>query len=164
MKDEIARHGKVATLHAHWQSLAVGATPARAQVDPAAIKPLLPYIYIVDFETEPFRVRFRLTGTLADQWNGFSLTGRYLDEFLKHDQYGANRILIDGYQQAFRSGRPVIGQYHWPTRSGYNTVVDFGLFPLTVEGVVAQAISIEDVGDVPIADEFVPFEDPAKKS
>lgn len=163
MTDDISLQGMIGELLRYWQSLNGGGAPARSQIDPAMIKRLLPHIYMVDFETEPFRVRFRLVGTAADEWNGFSLVGRSLDEFLANDQYGANRILIDCYHRAWTTGQPAIGSYPWRTRSGYMTKVPFGLFPLTVDGIVAQAISIEEVETAPITDEWVPFVDPAKE-
>lgn len=163
MTDDISMRGKIGELLRYWQSLNSGATPARSQIDPAAIKKLLPHIYMVDLEAEPFRVRYRLAGTAADQWNGFSLVGRSLDEFLQNDLYGANKLLIELYHQIWTTGQPAFGAYRWPTRSGYMTQVPFGLFPLTVDGVVTQAISIEEVEAAPITDEWVPFVDPAKK-
>lgn len=163
MSDHDAPRDLISRLHEYWSSLNGGAAPARASFDPAAIKPLLPHLYIVAFEAEPFRVRFRLAGTKADEWNGFSLVGRYVDEFLQNDHTGANRILQDAYQRAWRSGQPVFDTYPWPTRAGEQIGVKFGVFPLTVDGVIAQAISIEDVAPKAIDDEWVVFEDPAVK-
>lgn len=157
-----AESGHIATLHRYWQSLNGGETPPRALVDPAAIVPLLPHVYIVEFDADPFRVRFRLVGTAADAWNGINLVGRCLDEFLPTDTYGANRILIDHYRQAWESGQPSFGSYQWRSRADYRTDVKFGLFPLTIGGKVAQAISIEEIEAAPIADEWVPQADPAK--
>lgn len=159
----LAASGFIDALEKYWHALNGGATPSRAQLDPAHIKHLLPHVYIVEFDPDPFRVRFRLVGTAADAWNGFSLVGRCLDEFLATDDYGANRILIDCYRRAFDSGQPAFGSYPWPSRAGYRSEVRFGLFPLTIDGKVAQAISIEEIEAAPIADEWVPFEDPAKK-
>ena len=63
-------------------ALGGGAAPERALLDPPRLKALLPYIYIAEFEDEPFRVRYRLTGTAVDEWLGVSVVGHYLDEFL----------------------------------------------------------------------------------
>lgn len=155
--------GMIGELLRYWRTLNGGATPSRAQIDPAAIKPLLPHVYIVEFLHDPFQVRYRLSGTAADDWNGFPLAGRSIDEFIETDQYGANRILLDAYHQAWSTGQPALGCYPWPTRSGYMSKVPFGLFPLTIDGVVAQAIAIEEVQAAPITDEWVPFVDPNKR-
>jgi hypothetical protein len=110
-------------------------------------------------------VRYILTGTEADRWNGFNLTGRYVDEFLGTDVNGANRILLDAYSKAFATAAPVSGTYSWPTRSGYKLDVRFGMFPLRVGEHVQQCLAIEDYsGFSPaMADDGVPFEDLAAK-
>ena len=112
--------GSIEALHRYWNSRAGGRAPQRNDIEPADIKPLLPFLYIVRYEREPFRVRYILTGTEADRWNGFNLTGRYVDEFLGTDINGANRILLDAYTKAFETAAPVFGTYSWPTRAGYS--------------------------------------------
>jgi len=153
--------GSIEVLHRYWVSLAGGLAPQRDAIDPADMKPLLPYLYIVRYERDPFRVRYILTGTEADLWNGFNLTGRYVDEFLAPDIHGANRILLDAYTKAFETGAPVIGTYTWPTRAGYKLAVRFGMFPLRVGAEIRQCLAIEDYSGFPpaIADDAVPFED-----
>ena len=157
--------GSIEALHRYWSSRAGGQAPQRNDIDPADIKQLLPYLYIVSYERDPFRVRYILTGTEADRWNGFNLTGRYVDEFLKTDLNGANRILLDGYTRAFHTAAPVFGTYTWPTRAGYSLEVRFGLFPLRVGEQIEQCLAIEDYSGFPraIAHDSIPFEDPAAK-
>lgn len=156
--------GGVEALYAYWQGLAGGHTPQRSQLDPADIKKLLPYLYIVKFETDPFRVLYVLTGTETDRWNDFSLTGRYVDEFVAADKYGANKILEDSYRRAYETGQPVFGSYTWPTRAGYMLEVRFGMFPLRVGEKIAQCLAIEDYSNFPpeMAGDGIPFNDPAK--
>jgi len=153
--------GSIEALHRYWISRAGGMAPQRGDIDPAEIKRLLPYLYIVRYERDPFRVRYILTGTEADRWNGFNLTGRYVDEFLVPDIHGANRILLDAYRKAFDTAGPVFGTYTWPTRAGYVLEVRFGMFPLRIGGEVQQCLAIEDYSGFPpaIADDGVPFED-----
>jgi len=157
--------GSIEALHRYWSSRAGGLAPQRNDIDPADIKPLLPFLYIVRYEREPFRVRYILTGTEADRWNGFSLTGRYVDEFLATDINGANRILLDAYASAFHTAAPVFGTYSWPTRTGYTLEVRFGMFPLRVGEQIEQCLAIEDYSGFPpaIANDGVPFEDVAPK-
>ncbi|MEZ5829988.1 MAG: hypothetical protein R3D05_02270 [Dongiaceae bacterium] len=110
-------------------------------------------------------MRYILTGTEADRWNGFNLTGRCVDEFLGADIHGANRILLDAYTSAFHTAAPVFGTYSWPTRAGYTLEVRFGMFPVRVGEEIQQCLAIEDYSGFPhaIADDGVPFEDPAPK-
>lgn len=144
--DEIeAAFPKVGGLHTYWQALGggEGGVPERRLVDPAAILPLLPNIMLVEFETAPFRVRYRLTGTLVDSATGFNLTGCYLDDYLVPPIAGEIQRLIDAYQRMHRARRPEIGVYTW-TSPARDMHVGYGLFPLLVEGNLVQAISIEE--------------------
>lgn len=152
--------GSIEALHRYWNSRAGGLAPQRDDIDPADIKPLLPFLYIVRYEREPFRVRYILTGTEADRWNGFSLTGRYVDEFLATDINGANRILLDAYTKAFETAAAVFGTYTWPTRAGFTLDVRFGMFPLRVGEQIEQCLAVEDYsGFSPaMADDSVPFD------
>jgi hypothetical protein len=154
--------GGIEALHRYWNSRAAGGlAPQRSDIDPAEIKPLLPYLYIIAFERDPFRVRYILTGTEVDRWNGFNMTGRYIDEFLDNDINGANRILLDAYTKAFTTAAPVFCSYHWPTRAGYTLEVGVGIFPLRVGERIEQCLAIEDYSGFPpaIADDSLPFED-----
>ena len=157
--------GNIEALYQYWNSRAGGLAPQRNDIEPADIKPLLPFLYIVRYEHEPFRVRYILTGTEADRWNGFSLTGRYVDELLAADVNGANRMLLDAYTNAFETAAPVFGTYSWPTRLGLRLEVRFGMFPLRVGEQIQQCLAIEDYSGFPasMADDGVPFEDVAEK-
>ncbi|HVZ02619.1 MAG TPA: PAS domain-containing protein [Dongiaceae bacterium] len=160
-----ASKGSIEALHRYWDSRAGGLAPQRSDIDPADIKPLLPFLYIVRYERDPFRVRYILTGTEADRWNGFNLTGRCVDEFLGTDINSANRILLDAYTRAFDTAAPVFGTYSWPTRAGYTLEVRFGMFPLRVGELIRQCLAIEDYSGFSrsMADDGVPFEDVAPK-
>jgi hypothetical protein len=157
--------GSIEALHRYWMSRAGGLAPQRSEIDPVDIKPLLPFLYIVKYERDPFRVRYILTGTEADRWNGFNLTGRYIDEFLGHDVSGANRILLAAYTEAFTTAAPAFCTYSWPTRAGYTLDVRVGMFPLRVGEQVQQCLAIEDYSGFSraMADDSVPFEDVAAK-
>jgi hypothetical protein len=139
---------KIVLLRAYWESLAGGLAPERDQVDPAAITDLLPYLLLVEFETEPFRVRYRLTGTTVDQMTGMNISGRYLDEFAVGIYADSVYRLQRHYADCHASGQPVIDTYHWPAGEGYNLHVWYGLFPLTVGGKLRQCLSIEDYGEL----------------
>jgi hypothetical protein len=157
--------GSIEALHRYWSSRAGGLAPQRDDIDPTDIKPLLPFLYIVAYERDPFRVRYILTGTEADRWNGINLTGRYVDEFLGADVNGANRILLDAYRKAFDTAAPVFCTYSWPTRAGYTLDVRVGMFPLRVGEQIRQCLAIEDYsGFSPqMAAEGIPLDDPIAK-
>ncbi len=144
--------GGIEALHRYWNSHADGRPPQRSDIDPADIKLLLPFLYIARYERNPFRVRYILTGTEVDRWNGFNLTGRCIDEFLGADTNGANRILLDAYTKAFETAAPVFCTYSWPTRAGYTLEVRVGVFPLRVGEQIEQCLAIEDYSGFPALD------------
>jgi len=142
--DQTTMRPNVRQLFTYWQGLAGGVTPERHLVDPADIVPLLPYLMLVEFSHDPFRVRYRLTGTRVDELTGANLTGRYLDEFRYGDGEATILHLEDGYRECAATGIPYHGLYDWKSRTGYLKQIAFGLFPLKVDGVIRQCLSIED--------------------
>lgn len=150
---------RVQQLHDYWKSLAGGAPPDRSLIDPGAIKPLLPFICLVDFEVDPFRVHYRLSGSQVDEMNGFNLAGRYLDDIAREDPTGGATHILTHYRKCWETGLPSFSAYLWPTRSGNHLEVQFAMFPLLVDGQVRQCIAIEDweYSFEPVAIEAVPF-------
>jgi len=126
--------------------------PGRDLLDPASIPALLPNIMLVEFETAPFRVRVRLTGTLIDDASGTNLTGTYLDDFHDGVNDAAIRPVIADYRQVWQTGRPVFGFYPWITSRGHTIRVCYGLFPLAIDGEIRQAVAIEEKASAMIVD------------
>jgi hypothetical protein len=132
--------------------------PPRLLLDPTEIFDLLPNLMLVEFEEAPFRVRFRLTGTLVDEASGVNLTGSYLDEFDDGKNAGAFGPVIADYQRAWQRGEAVIGFYPWITQNGHDAVVCYGIFPLAVDGRITQAISIEEYDPMLNVDPLLPLQ------
>ncbi len=137
--------------------------PARTMVKPEEIKPLLPYLYIVEFEDAPFRVHYRLTGSGVDQWLGVSIVGHYLDEFLAVEPRAPIEYLLACYRRAWETGQPVIDSYKWPNQAGRLMDVHFGLFPLTVDGAIRQCLAIEEYASFPERIDILPWALPVEK-
>ena len=154
---------KIDRLRKYWENLAAGQTPERHQVDPAAITDLLPYLLLVEFETNPFRVRYRLTGTIVDQMTGMNISGRYLDEFAVGIYAESVNQLQQDYTVCQATGGSVINTYHWPAGEGYFLHVSYGLFPLTVDGQVRQCLSIEDYGELTYDSKIIDWSVPLKE-
>lgn len=60
--------------------------PARSDFSPADMVPLLPYISLIDVESDPQRFRIRLVGTGIVAESGVDLTGHYQDELKKTEK------------------------------------------------------------------------------
>jgi hypothetical protein len=140
------RSKMVRALHAWWLAhRGSSGIPDRADLDPAALKPLLPNLFIADIEAEPFRIRYRLVGTKAVQVIGFNITGRYLDEMLSIEP---GVPWLDYYRIVYDSREPLLGSVVVPASSGGTFTYEFGLFPLAQGGTaVAQVAAIEDYFD-----------------
>jgi hypothetical protein len=137
----------IAMLSDYWHGLAGGETPERAQFHIEDVQPLLPFLILCDFEFDPFRLRYRLSGTRVDQMTSMNLAGRYLDEFLGGAYDDAIREMLGFYEEASRTGRPHIWSYPFAGDNPNHKVIWAGIFPLKVNGRIAQCVSIEDYGD-----------------
>jgi PAS domain len=73
---------RIRRLYEYWQGARPGAgrLPGRQHIDPAAIRDLLPWLWMVDVERDPLRFRYRLLGTEQVHAMERDLTGRLLDE------------------------------------------------------------------------------------
>jgi hypothetical protein len=137
------RSPMVQALHAWWLAhCRAGEPPDRCDLDPAALKQLLPNLFIAEVEHAPFRIRYRLVGTKSVQVIGFDLTSRYLDELLTVDP---DIPWMDYYRIAYDSRQPLLGSVLAPTAFGDTFTYEFGLFPLTRGGKrIEQFVALED--------------------
>jgi hypothetical protein len=140
------RSPMVQAMHAWWTGhCGASGVPDRRDLDPAALRSLLPNLFIAEIEPSPFRVRYRLVGTKAVRVIGFDITGRYLDELLSAEP---EVPWIDHYRTAYESRVPLLGSVTVAATSGGTFTYEFGLFPLTHGGAeVAQVAAVEDYFD-----------------
>ena len=136
----------VRSLHAWWLAhRGPSGIPDRRDLDPAALRRVLPNLFIADVEPEPFRIRYRLVGTKAVRTIGFDITGRYLDELLAATP---EVPWLDYYKTVYDSRMPLLGAVEVSARSGGTFAYEFGLFPLAQGSAkVAQIAAVEDYFD-----------------
>lgn len=80
-------------LRDYWRDLrGARAMPSRADIDPAHIPSLLPYVFLVDVAGTPPVFRYRLIGTEITKMAGRDATGCLLDEGLYGDN--TDRMLL----------------------------------------------------------------------
>jgi hypothetical protein len=100
-------------LYDYWLSLrpAAGGLPGRQHIDPAAIRDLLPWIWMVDVERNPLRFRYRLLGTEQVHAMERDFTGRFLDEahpsFVASVSYPQYVAAAERAEIGYRRGPPV---------------------------------------------------------
>jgi hypothetical protein len=143
---EQSKSPMVRSLHNWWLAhRGPSGIPDRRDLDPAALRTVLPNLFIADVEPEPFRIRYRLVGTKAVRTTGFDITGRYLDELLPETP---EVPWLDYYRTVFDSRAPLLGSVMVSAQSGGSFSYEFGLFPLTQGGGdIAQIAAIEDYFD-----------------
>ncbi len=135
---------RVLALDTWWREKAGGRiVPDRADLDPAEIPHLLPYLLISEI-VHPFRIRYRLLGTEVVQITGMDFTGSYLDELIPP---GEEEAWMANYHLCFSSAHPVYGLSTVKTLHGDSFSYEFGIWPLTKNGPqISQFIAIEDYG------------------
>ncbi len=128
----------------YWRSLAVGgAVPSRAKIDPAAIKPLLPYLMIVDLSPEPLKIYYRLVGTEVARFTGIDITGHYLHE-LELDEF-SEAELLNVYRKQRDDGWPVTGVAEYEVLGKRLLRTEYIVCPLLdAQGQPTKAIVLED--------------------
>jgi len=133
----------ILTLHAYWQGLRGGRPcPAKRDIDPAAMRALLPYLVIAEIHREPFRVRYRLVGTEAARFAGEDYTGRWLDE----TGWGeAIAEIVGNFRRVAESGQPLFGidRILWVDEKWKH--YEWAILPLSDDGTtVTHCLVIED--------------------
>jgi len=104
---------RLRALTQHWSNLPSSpiGIPWRRDLDPLDLDPrTLPYIWMVDLESDPPRFRFRLCGTHLVRALGFDPTGRYYEDvfpdFDGSETQDALRRMRDTGEPSWRTGDP----------------------------------------------------------
>lgn len=103
-------HPEMVRLFEYWRAIAPpGRLPGRQHFDPLAIPDLLPRLWLLDVQRDPFRLRYRLCGTTLVESVGLDPTGRWLDEV--HDgardprYFDRYRLMVDQGVATWRRGQ-----------------------------------------------------------
>lgn len=126
-------HPKIAAVHDHWLSLhpAPGALPGRQHFDPLRVPELLPNLWLMDVQSDPLRLRFRLVGTAHVTIRKRDITGQWLDELFPGRTEFPRRAqrIVESRQPDWRRGAA-----HWDLDdSGFSELENICL-PLARDG------------------------------
>ena len=96
----------IAAIYDYWCELAPEQMlPGRQHVDPAKMPArLLPSIWLLDVQHEPFRLRYRLVGTGIVEAMRADPTGKWLDE--AHPHVKSRPEFFERYERVARTGIP----------------------------------------------------------
>jgi hypothetical protein len=136
--------GMIRSLHEWWLAQRGDDIPDRAALRPEEFKSMLPYMLVSEVVHNPFRIRYRLAGTVVVAVTGMEVTGRYLHELDPSD----DEPWMAHYMSAYRTRAPVFGTTWLMSTGQVRYPYEFGIFPLRKGGTdIAQFVSIEDYFD-----------------
>lgn len=119
-------------LFAYWASLRDGGRlPPRARLDPAAIKPHLPTVSLIDVRREPRDYRLRLAGTALYSVYGREITGKRLEEVYAPDAAAYWRGELD---RVVEERRPAVGCHSMAWRGAAHLSILWLRLPLASDG------------------------------
>ena len=117
--------------------------PSRDDIEPGAIKNILPHIMLTSIEYDPFRVFYRLVGTEIVRFAKFDFTGCYADALHFQDTAGAD--WSDYYRAVVEAGHPGVGLVYWTVAGNLERWIEFIICPLSSDGkVIDRCIAAED--------------------
>ncbi|MBI2256998.1 MAG: PAS domain-containing protein [Proteobacteria bacterium] len=132
---------RTAALYRYWDAKKRGRKlPARADIDPAEMKPWLPGLVLVDVDPEPQRrIVYRVVGTAVCTHRGYDPTGRPVQEGL----YGNVRDeVLENYRIAIDEQSIVFDYDSTPSRSGLAREIGTLFLPLSSDGTTVDKVLI----------------------
>lgn len=134
-------HPKIAQFFNYWRKIRPDSgLPGRQHFEPLDIHSLLPGIWLLDVQREPFRLRYRLVGTEAVDVIGAEVTGQWMDE--AHALIARQPAYLDRYRAvveqklpSWRHGTPLFSMH-----KKYTTLENL-IVPLAADGVTVDMLA-----------------------
>src|SRR5688572_11163045 len=134
---------RIRQLHDYWKSKCSDvAPPPRSAIEPAEIRPLLPYLVLTELTPDPFRVCYRLVGTAVVRAHGHDFTGREHGSVASLAESGID----ESYRRALTTAAPVFGRTALYAGDQSWLAFEYALFPLSDNGrTVNKCLAIQCV-------------------
>ena len=145
LAEPTGRSDMITLVRDHWESLRNGRSfPTRAEIDPTAIYNALPYVSVLQYHQDPFRIQFRLIGNEVARLYGGNVQGKFLNEMTWWDpQDLADTSHI--YNRLYQDRTPLYGLSYTDFQAKADRVFEWAVFPLSEDGEhVTHGISIDD--------------------
>jgi hypothetical protein len=128
----------------YWTRLCDGRPmPQRGDFDPTEIYTSLPYLSVMQYQHEPYRVQFRLVGNEVARLYGRNVHGRFLDEMGWEPEDMIDTAHI--YERLYKEAIPLFGLSYTNFQAKADRVFEWAVFPMSEDGArVTHAISIDD--------------------
>lgn len=131
-------HDELKQLYAYWLAeKGARPAPARADIDPLEIAPLLPYVTLIDVERTPLRFRYRLVGTEIVNSVGEDFTGRYLDTLARLPH---RDTLAAELARVVDSTEPALSLWNYVRGDGRHVRYERLVLPLMGDGVTVDML------------------------
>jgi len=144
------RSPSIRALHDYWKAKCNDVVPPpRSAIEPAEIRPLLPYLLLAELSADPFRIVYRLVGTAVVRWHGEDFTGR------DHGAVGSLQEsgIEDAYRQAAATKAPVFGRTALYAGDQSWIGFEYAVLPLSDNGkTVNKCLAIECIGPSDVTD------------
>jgi hypothetical protein len=133
----------VRDLFGYWETVRAGRlAPSWREINPAQIKPVLPYLYVSDVLESPLDLRYRLVGTGIVEAAGRDFTGQTLRTM---SVVGGTVQWLAYYRQMVEEGSPQFGRYVGRLGEELLYFADYAGLPLSDDGVkVNRVLEVED--------------------
>lgn len=135
-------HPKLQRFYRYWQEIhPPHGLPGRRHLDPLAIADLLPGIWLLDIQPDPFRLRYRLVGTRVVDAIGREVTGQWVDE--AHPHLTADPAFFERYRGVAEMGMPSRrrGKVKAWTPDDYREIENLAV-PLASDGRMVDVIAV----------------------
>lgn len=127
-------------LYTYWQRKLNGRSmPARSDIEPLDLKPVLPQLLLLDVQPSPLDFRYRLAGTRTYDIFGFDLTGRSVREL---EPPGFSDGLWSSLEALVRDGLPQHEHLQFTTKDGYARSYRVLRLPLGADGKTVDRILV----------------------
>lgn len=138
----------IRTLARYWENLRGGRRfPRKTEIDPAQIKPLLPYLILAEYHHSPLRIRYRLVGTEQARFAGLDFTGRWLHEIGWPPEFV--RVWTGHVAEMIETGLPIFGRDALVWTDGKRKECEWAILPFSQDGAtVTHGLSIEDFSTI----------------
>lgn len=129
--------GALSALYGYWDRLRGSRkVPARSEIDPVDIPPLLPHIYLIDIEGgDDLSFRVRLMGTHLVQVFAKDYAGHLLREIDLDDHM---QLILAEYKEVAETMEPLCSRHNFINHAGRPFDYERLLLPLSADGEVVN--------------------------